>query len=225
MGPIARSRNVPELVVAKPYMRWLGTRKSWPMTNSTLGPEQKHGGDGPGELTALVHEAAEAPPNEIVVRVFQRLKAYGAAGITAIAPLLENDAKRPGIVIMIREIAKAGPAEQDAACSALIDAFGAVRPAGQDFLLQTITAIGCDVPDARFPPGTQFTPIGDAVTARHAVAAFLPVSKTRYGSFYLTECHWAFSTGWVDRHGGLSNSHGNRYCYFCARTIGSETAR
>jgi hypothetical protein len=177
--------------------------------------------DAQNQLSDLVDEASEAPPNEIVVRVFQRLKALGAAGIRAIAPLLEDDAKRPGIAIMIREIAKTGPAEQDAACEALIDAFRDVRPAGQDFLLQTIKAIGCEVPDARFPAGTQFTPTGDAVTARHAVAAYLPISKTDYGPFILTECHWAFSVGWVDRHGGLSNSHSDRYCYFCARTLGS----
>ena len=170
----------------------------------------------------------KAPPNEIVVRVFQRLEGVLEQPASRQLPRCSNEdrPKRPGIVIMIREIAKAGPAEQDAACSALIDAFGAVRPAGQDFLLQTITAIGCDMcpmlgsrrgPSSRRP----------ATRSRHAMLSphSCRCSKTRYGSFYLTECHWAFSTGWVDRHGGLSNSHGNRYCYFCARTIGSGTAR
>jgi hypothetical protein len=91
--------------------------------------------------------------------------------------------------------------------------------------MRTISAVGCDRPNANFPGGTEFTPLGDQVTARHAVAAYLPISNTHFAPLVLTECHWTFSREWVDRHGGLSKSHDDRYCFFCARSARSESGR
>src|SRR4051794_34178793 len=124
-------------------MRVTRERRTIKLDKNLSGSEAMKDADASALLRELVDETSVAPPNEIVVRVFQRLKSFGAAAIVAIAPLLEDDSKRPAIAIMIREIAKSGPAEQEAACESLISAFRDVRPAAQDFLLQTIKVIGC----------------------------------------------------------------------------------
>lgn len=171
-------------------------------------------------LRNLVEEIAVSPANQIIVNFYRRLSDFGPEGIRALAPVIADDARRHSVVLMIREIAKAGAAERSAACETLVTGLADVRPTGQAFMIEALTDIPCEMPDAVFPAGTRYVPIAGGVTAHHAVIDVVRDSKTTFGPLYLTACHWVFSFEWVDKHGGLAHGHGGRYCYFCARALG-----
>ena len=171
-------------------------------------------------LAAIVREMAAAPPSEVIGRYRRPLTDFGAAAIHAMAPVLADDQRRHSVALIIREMAKIGPDEQLAACEVLTNALREVRPVGQSFLIEVLSAAGCEAPDPAFEPGTKFTPIAGGVTAHHAVVDEITHSSTRFGKLYLVACRWVFSDEWVQAQGGLVEKHGGRYCWFCSRSVG-----